>query len=771
MALLLAKSGKSGGRSLLDHSRDVYYAFCALFGNRQSPTRLAIAWARFFKLERARLEAFHKTGALSAMMHDIGKANDGFQKAIGGDPGFQTFRHEHISACLLAQEPIYSWINQCGADAAICIAAIGGHHLKFDTLHSGESQLLEQTSDRDCVDILDFTHIITNAADIMSLPVAPIHEDVIRQWHVDEFRQAGNRVARIGKKFMRENRPPISQMFSSSAFDDQRHRLLLAVRSALIAADAAGSGLSRTGKPVTEWLADLFRDELTGRDIDAFVLQPRTHAIQAATGKPFKAMDFQARAATLPKRSLLVAPCGAGKTLAAWYWVKGCLCECPSRNALFLYPTRGTATEGFRDYVSWAPESEAALAHGTASFDLSAMFDDAQDCRAGKDFTIEKRLFALGNWPKRIFSATVDAFLGCMANQYAAMCMLPLLADATIVIDEIHSFSPGMFSALLTFLERFDAPVLCMTASLTASRRQKLVNAGLHCAEAGFEELDTIAARPRYCWRTIAESEAVGIVIQAITDGKRVLWVHNRVDACQKAARHIAEIASPGAVYCYHSRFRLSDRKRRHEEVIRAFRKPERGRGMAVVSTQVCEMSLDLDADLLVSEAAPVPSLIQRAGRCCRVSDPGDRRGLVYIYKGESHYPYAAEEVEEGLSFAQSMSARGESSQTDLAKYLARLDAAPFVENPWAAFWNSSFWVSSHDQEFREGADFAIDCILDSDIDCYCNALRTKDPMADGYIVPAPRSEKPATDPRLPYLRVVLAKRYSPLYGYMRKEK
>ena len=53
-----------------------------------------------------------------------------------------------------------------------------------------------------------------------------------------------------------------------------------------------------------------------------------------------------------------------------------------------------------------------------------------------------------------------------MQYGYGAICMLPVLADSVIVIDEVHSFDPGMFSALKRFLQFFDVPVLCMTATL-----------------------------------------------------------------------------------------------------------------------------------------------------------------------------------------------------------------------------------------------------------------------------------------------------------------
>src|SRR5205823_6228201 len=143
-------------------------------------------------------------------------------------------------------------------------------------------------------------------------------------------------------------------------------------------------------------------------------------------------------------------------------------------------PTRGTATEGFRDYVGHAPEGRAALVHGAARYELLGMRANTPDLPPAlrdKDFVpdeAEHRLFALGLWPKRYFSATVDQFLSFMEHGYGALCLLPALADAAVVFDEIHSYDSKMWNALIAFLDRFDVPVLCMTATLPPTRRAEL---------------------------------------------------------------------------------------------------------------------------------------------------------------------------------------------------------------------------------------------------------------------------------------------------------
>jgi len=107
--------------------------------------------------------------------------------------------------------------------------------------------------------------------------------------------------------------------------------------------------------------------------------------------------------------------------------------------------------EGFRDYASWAGAEESALLHGTSEYDLTGMFTNPADSRTGQDYSVEQGLYALGYWPKRVFSATVDSFLSFMSNSYSSLCLLPLLTDAAVVIDEVHSFDRSMFTALEQF--------------------------------------------------------------------------------------------------------------------------------------------------------------------------------------------------------------------------------------------------------------------------------------------------------------------------------
>ena len=259
----------------------------------------------------------------------------------------------------------------------------------------------------------------------------------------------------------------------------ERLALHLAVKAGVIVADSVASAMVREGKSITEWIDGVAHAPALARDAVARdIIDPRIAEISRS--RVFKPHRFQDGAAGIGRRGLLLAACGAGKTLAAWRWANAVARTEAIGRVIFLYPTRGTATEGFRDYVAHAPEGDAALVHGTSEYELRGMQTNPPASLEGKDFIpdeAEARLFALGLWSKRYFSATVDQFLSFIEHGYGGLCLLPALADAAIVFDEVHSYDRQMWNALISFLRNFDVPVLCMTATLPPTRRAELADA------------------------------------------------------------------------------------------------------------------------------------------------------------------------------------------------------------------------------------------------------------------------------------------------------
>ncbi len=704
-------------------------------------------WCHFFKITSdEEQQKFLLNLRIAALFHDIGKANEEFYKAVSESYN-QTFRHEHISALILHLSQVRSWLNHQPLDVEVITAAVLSHHLKA----SGSEKhkhfwAFPKTSNKKPIPLYlvhnEVKNILQEIRRIANLDVPPelqIATFSLESPIWDKALEDGDETAICFRRDLKENH--------------SRRNLLLAVKAGLIISDAAASGLVREDKNIEEWIEDVVHSEaIASSDITNHILQKRFDQITTKTKKPFKLHNFQKLAANQGSRVLLLAACGAGKTLAAWKWAEEQVKHYKVGKVIFLYPTRGTATEGFRDYVSWAPEADAALVTGTARYELEEMADNPPDSMkekeddSKKDFNIDDRLFSLGFWSRRYFSATVDQFLGFMEHSYGSICLLPTLADSVVIIDEIHSFDKQMFGSLIAFLQNFDIPVFCMTATLPPSRRKQLIDLGLKVYptesdyESELEDLKRKENHPRYQIQPVAGfDEAFTKAVNAYRGGERVLWVVNTVDRCLAISKKLADELKV-EVLTYHSRFRLCDRQKVHANTIEAFAFQKDGERQPViaVTTQVCEMSLDLDADVLITEFAPISSLVQRFGRANRHLARGENfRAILHIYKPPKDLPYQSEEVKKVQEFLDDLGQEGV-SQKQLSEALEKFANEEPKADGSSRFLDSGYFATMG--SFRDTDEYTVPCILDRDLDEVKRLIESKPKKQpyDGFIINVP---------------------------------
>ena len=117
-------------------------------------------------------------------------------------------------------------------------------------------------------------------------------------------------------------------------------------------------------------------------------------------------------------------------------------------------------------------------------------------------------------------------------------------------------------------------------------------------------------------------------LLRYATGGRLVLVMVNRVVRAQDLYREVKALVAHDdgrpEILLLHSRFRPRERA----AVMRQLRATIPARGRIVISTQVLEAGVDLDADVLVSEICPWPSLVQRLGRLNR---RGRKEGIVRL--------------------------------------------------------------------------------------------------------------------------------------------
>lgn len=702
MKYLLAKSTKDPDRpdsraTLQSHASLVVLAAETLL-ERAAPAAL----------ERAGLAGerparwFRALVLFGAFLHDWGKASDHFQQmlrghTVGGKPRQQLVRHEALSALLaLEHQGLRAWLSSAPALAAPedawllmgAALAAAGHHLKFDAARSGDRRgpvRLSGAGSRITLLIghADFRKTL-RIGNTLGLGDPPQLADTV--WpSADPIDDPDDRIQ--GPLFDRRD-GLLGQEGPAAAWwaglDEAQRRLFALAKAWIVAADVAGSALARERTSVPAWIAGALSAEPEPEQLDAVVAE-------RLGDKPLR--GFQRSIAASDARVTLVeAGCGTGKTAAAYAWAAARGRAGQGGKLFFCYPTTGTATQGFIDYVTKLDTVEARLIHGRAEADaeLEGLLVTPEQEREGDEPQVRNE--TLQQMESGIIVCTADTVLGLLQNLRRPLFLSPAISTGRFVFDEIHAYDDRMFAALLDFLRTFPrAPVLLMSASIPRGRRAAIESITGPLAD--LPRPTDVEGLPRYeLSGLVAPEEAWIEVRRCLHRGGKVLWVSNTVARAIDAGRRAEEAGVP--VCCYHSRFRYEDRRERHKDVVDAF-EPERGPVLAV-TTQVAEMSLDLSADLLVTDIASAPALVQRLGRLNRRASPDDDPprplGRALALAPPFPEPYTSDELARGCAFWEAARALGRPlTQRDLNECMhAALGDAPWPppgDRPAESIW------------------------------------------------------------------------------------
>lgn len=378
---------------------------------------------------------------------------------------------------------------------------------------------------------------------------------------------------------------------------------------------------------------------------------------------------------------VIEAPMGTGKTEGALACAEIFADKTKRGGVFFALPTQATSDGIFPRLRNWAEKLDEYggysinLAHGKAQFNED--FQTLKFIEGSTNIGYDDENLIVHEWfegQKKTMLAdfvvgTIDQLLLAALKQKHVMLRHLGLAGKVVVIDECHAYDAYMGQYLnraLNWLGAYDVPVIVLSATLPAQKRQAVIDAYLNKSSTPKPQRDPLRkslqdqcqSHPQewiqsreYPLITYTDGGQINnqpvpadgyyrevhlafLSEEALADKLEELLVEggcagvlvNTVKRAQEFAQLLCSRFGSETVLLLHSRFLASERAKKEDKLLKELGKPDKGRKRPekriVVGTQVLEQSLDIDFDVLITDICPMDLLLQRVGRLHRHERP-----------------------------------------------------------------------------------------------------------------------------------------------------
>jgi CRISPR-associated endonuclease/helicase Cas3 len=589
----------------------------------------------------------------ACFLHDFGKAAQGFQARLrGGD--MWPHRHEVLSLAFL------DWVTSALSDEECrwVAAAIASHHRDASELEHSYAYLWLSSDDGLAERIAELPQATLHGlwrwlsecsaswieafnlgnAEIQ-LPILPSEAEAVRA----VCEQGSTRATYWLKAYLR--------FVKNLGRQDERGLVIgtLALRGHLISSDHMAS--AHTG------------------DLPSSLLgAPRDLLIRLQIN-PANLYAHQRQCAITVGSAVLTAPTGSGKTEAALLWTCAQATAQQSVPRLFYTLPYQASMNAMYDRLSdtsrGAFPGQVGLEHSRSVLALYRRFLD-QDYTPGNAERAArwgKNLARLNYYPVRVLSPYQMLKGPFRLKGYETL--LNDYFDAVFVMDEVHAYEAARLALILGTVkylrQNFGARFFVMSATLPTLLVARLVEA-LGDYTPIQASSDLFAQFRRHLLRLmegdLLESRWLAHIVQVAHSGQAVLVCCNTVKRAQMAydeiKRRLEKQGSAAKVVLLHGRFNGQDRLEKEKEVREATGSQAKSRrSIVLVATQVVEVSLDIDLDVIYTDPAPLEALIQRFGRINRRRLKERAPVCVFTRPDDGQFIYDADLVRAALNILQ----------------------------------------------------------------------------------------------------------------------